>query len=780
MTLISEDLNPARRGSSREFIARALVLVTALYALPLGATYNGILMVSLRQISMVWLTAGFVLWQIVSWLRPANGRVAAPLGPALAVWAGAYTLSAVVNWSGRVEIGAWYAALYAGVWIVLSDLRQRGMPGRWLTNAALITSVLVILFALLQVLPWLPRWWALDHVRVAFAPPRPSGTLGNPNPVGTVMAMLIPFGLARMRWAPYRLDRLMASIWLLLALLTLYLTYSRGAWLALAAALFTLVVLNLQRQNWLKRIGLKWRIGGLRRWRIVVLAIALGVLALVVGISSISSFRTPRRDVGSRLAFYDIAWNEFRAHPLTGTGPFTFGLSILRYQSIPPDQPHAHAHNLIFNVAAEFGLPGLLALGLTVGLIAYRGWSVLRTAPDAASWGYASAGAASTLACGVHSMVDMTLLFPSVMLLVILVLAAWLIPPNPAGDVRSDRRLVSALSRIAALLLWGGVLVTGWWSTGVYADFVRGQQLLADRDYEHSAQVLAGVADRFPSLVVYRAEEAFAYGLAAYYGDADSLLPAIEAYQRALELEEPYAVWWANLAALYDQAGRLDEATQAMQRATEFAPDSPDMWLNLGLYYERQGLSDQAQAAYHWVLELDSQWGHARFWSQTALRQTVRASVSIEPTPYMQAQTLWDAGQPDAALEVLNKKIRFDPVEPRWYCDIARLYLADGQLDRAHAYLDAARVLAQGDLDHAWIEYVAALIAREEGDLDEWNRRMETAYETLHPATAGQVIPYGRDVINLQFFQIAVSGTVLPQVQLLGPDPILNDLLSQR
>jgi tetratricopeptide (TPR) repeat protein len=774
-------ISHARTGRGtylRQLLARAVVVLTLSYALPLGGTFNAILHPQFRQVTLALLTGGVLVWLALVWWRDSG--FVTPLDPALALWALAYAAASLnSDWTGRAAIGAWYAGLYGGVWVVLSDLRQRGLPGRWLTDAALIASVPLIVFALLQVLPWIPQWMAVDGVDVAFAPPRPSSTLGNPNPLGTVMAMLIPFGLVRVRWSLRPGDRVLSAVWLLLALGTLFLTYSRGAWLASAMSLLVwggLMLVRWFRQAPDARPGFK----GLLSRRTQAVAVVVGVVVVVALVASASTFNTPRRDTGSRLGFYEIAWQSFTEHPLTGTGPFTFGLSLAYERSIPPDQPHSHAHNLPLNVLSELGVLGLLALSVTVFLLSWYGWCALRAAPDTAEWAYRAACGASLAACGVHSLVDMSLMFPAVMLLALLVMAAGIGTARPAYAARIDGRVWRAAWRLLFSGLWIVILVAGWWTTRIYNEFVRGEQLLVDRDYARSGEVLGEVADRLPWLALYHAEYGYARGLAAYYGDDESLAIAIRAYERALDLEAPHAVWWANLAMLYAQAAQPDSAVAAMRQAVLYAPDDPDLWLNLGILYETQGMSDEARTAYRQALIVDNRWGHSSFWMETALRQDVRAAAAVEPTSYMQALALWSAGERGTALDGLEQRITRDPVEPRWYFEIARLYIAGGQLDRAHDYLDAARVLARYDVNRAWIEYLEAQIALAEGDPQAARERLDTARERVMPDTAGQVLPYGRDVTNLQFLHLAAAGTVLPQVRLLGPDPVLTDLLRAR
>jgi tetratricopeptide (TPR) repeat protein len=499
------------------------------------------------------------------------------------------------------------------------------------------------------------------------------------------------------------------------------------------------------------------------------------VALLLAGIITLSAFDTPRRETGSRLDFYRIALNTFARHPLSGTGPFSFGLVLSGEHSIPPDQPHAHAHNLILNIAAELGLPGLIALCLTLAFIIRQSWRVLQAETDLAVWTHRAACAAALAGFGVQALVDMPMMSPAVMLLMIEILAAGIILPR-SHDTR-PKRLTAGLYRGGPLVLWGILLTAGFWSARVYTDFVRGEQWIAQGQAARGANILRDVAKNQPDFTLYQAEYAYACGLAAYQGHADYVQPGITAYRRALTQEHDHADWWANLAALYWQAGQPDQALDAMQQATNTAPDSPDLWLNLGLYYEAVGQVGQAESAYERVLEINSMWGHASFWTETPLRQKVITQHPPEPTPYMQAQQLWQAGHQAAAVDILEGTIHHDPSQPGPYFRLARLVAQAGDLNRAENYLAAARVLVHTDHDWAWIALIEGEIAQARGDQRTGSIKFRAARHLLWPDDTGYPLVYGKDIANLQFLRVRINGSLLPQLTVLSPDPILADLL---
>jgi tetratricopeptide (TPR) repeat protein len=756
---------PLQPGTFREFAGRAAALLIVTYVLAVGGPLNGIVTPGIRRFSLALLTAGVLGWLIVVWRRPRDRALHPAVWGIVALWGVAYANSVLHNDSTRTWTGAWFGALYAGVWLVLLDLRGRGMTGRWIINGALVALVPVMLLAIIQVAPWLAAWTALDSVEVAFVPPRPPGTLGNPNALGSVLAGLLPFGLIRAGWGARPADRTFAALWCALAAVVLLLTYSRGAWLAAGTGAGALGLALAWRGDALARL----RDGRLAPYiRVVAGLVMIALIGAGVLLWTSDAFDTPRRETADRLEYYRIAWRAFRAHPWTGTGPFTFGLAQAEERSIPPEQPHAHAHNLYLNVAAEFGIPGLVALAATAGLLM---WRAVRVPGQQRVQG--AAGIASLVAFGVHGLFDMPMIVPAVMLLY---LALWtsvfeLYAPRP---VPRRQRAVVLLGLAGA---WGIVLGAGWWALSTYETYVAGERLLVLGHYDEAIRRLERATDREPDNPLYWAEYGYACGLAAANGDEAYLQPGIRAYERALALERPHAVWWTNLAALQWQIGDREASVESMRAAVAYAPAMPEVWVNLGRYAELLGHRDDAEQAFERALAVDPRWGAASFWDETALRNRVRLQHVTEPLPYTEAQRHLQAGDLRAGVRGLERTIGRDPSQPGAYSLIAWLYVQAGEGEAARDYLAAARVLAHTDLDWAWIDAVAAELARAEGDETAWADKRSDARARLWPDDTGHPLYYGQDVANLQFLSLKVKGALLPQVVVLGPDPLLVALL---
>jgi O-antigen ligase len=175
------------------------------------------------------------------------------------------------------------------------------------------------------------------------------------------MGALLALGLARV--APHR--GLQAACLVLVALFvaTLYLTYSRGGWLALALGLLVLLAL---------------RIGSLDRRVAAAVGVALAVAIAVAGVALARSFSAPTTTPAegaarlttlsgsSRADYWRVAADLVEDEPLLGAGAGSFRRRWYRDRPVP--QPARDAHSLYVETLAELGPVGLVLLLVALGL----------------------------------------------------------------------------------------------------------------------------------------------------------------------------------------------------------------------------------------------------------------------------------------------------------------------------------------------------------------------------------------------------------------------------
>ena len=222
-----------------------------------------------------------------------------------------------------------------------------------------------------------------------YLPPVPGSGL-NPNEVGGLLAMLLPFvtwGALR-AWQKVRepslspkntkwLGTLLAWAALALVLFALLMTASRGAWLACSVA-------GLIGSLW-------WAIGGLKRsntsqqnrGRLVLLVAGLlavlGVGLILIGTEQIPLARLIDPSTWlSRLEFQRNSLVLAKDYPLIGAGLDGFEMLYSTYAMLIHVGYIFHSHNLYLAVTIDQGLPGLLALIWIWVLFAAIVWRSLR------------------------------------------------------------------------------------------------------------------------------------------------------------------------------------------------------------------------------------------------------------------------------------------------------------------------------------------------------------------------------------------------------------------
>jgi O-antigen ligase len=240
-----------------------------------------------------------------------------------------------------------------------------------------------------------------------------SGSLGYWNALGILAAIgiVLALGLASLRLPLWARLAALASVPVLGT--TLYLTHSRGAVVALGAALVAMAFLH----PWLS---------GSRRLIAAALTVA-AVAALIAGAiraggptellgHSVGAFREAPASQGRhserlltlsgnfRSDYWHVAWRQYRAHPLLGSGAGTFELYWNRDRKTIYGAKEAHS--LYLETLAELGPLGLLLLAATL-LVPFL---ALRRAPGP----LAAAAAGAYLAFLVHAGVDWDWEMPAV------------------------------------------------------------------------------------------------------------------------------------------------------------------------------------------------------------------------------------------------------------------------------------------------------------------------------------------------------------------------------
>jgi tetratricopeptide (TPR) repeat protein len=163
-----------------------------------------------------------------------------------------------------------------------------------------------------------------------------------------------------------------------------------------------------------------------------------------------------------------------------------------------------------------------------------------------------------------------------------------------------------------------------------------------------------------------RGIEAFQAG--RYDEGNEELLQAIELGVTRYDLEELYTV----LGNSYDELELYDEAIDAHEKAIELNPDFYEAWVNLGITYRHMGDLDQAEEHYNKALSIEPD--YAELHSSIGALHIFRV-------------------EPELAIESLERATDLDPQLASAHANLALAYAMVGRFEEAESSLHQATVL---------------------------------------------------------------------------------------
>jgi O-antigen ligase/tetratricopeptide (TPR) repeat protein len=641
-----QPINSTRRQQWRELI----ILLLLVYNTFVGGSTYGLLVFYPRLVTQILYFSVIALW-LISLLRERRPFPHSPLDLPLLVLGGLILGATIFSAEPRLsldDIPLYFA--YVMLYYMVIDRLRAGWRASAFLKGLVMTMVVVCAFAGFEYLAWyigLPLfpafkqgWWPIGGAQNPIPPYwyRLSYTLNNANILSSLLALVLPIGVAVAITTRSSWTRINAIAWALVNALVLWLTFSRGGLLAAAVGLAVLGFIAVKRKG-----GMLWSAERLAYKHRLMLLVGGGssVVALLIAVLSTQELNRVE-GYSIRLALWRYALQIIRDHPLIGTGPRTFGMVVTHYwdpTQYPTSYIYGTAHNVLLQAGAEIGIPATLAIALICWLIIRGG--LRQCNQPSFKQPILMAGVLSGLvAFGAQSVVDNLMAVPAVVMPIIVMAAICTAQIDdtqpPANSFLTPKRGVLLTAIVAALAAW---------SLSSQASF---GNIAADAQAEHwpsAAKRLDDLPVGTLSASLYDFQRGLAYGKIALGDPASGMLQAaIARYQEGLAKVPDYVPGHANLAALYWQGGDISHARQELQVAIAHEPGEFLYQLNLALLEEQQGNDAAAAAAYGKILAANPSLADSTYWQENDWRR--------QHWPLMRSQAealIQRASAPDAA-----------------------------------------------------------------------------------------------------------------------------------
>lgn len=759
------------RARSPRDLLRALLLGLVLftYVLLMRGLWRGV------PSSVAYIQGVVVLAVCLWWARKVAKRQRLPQSPVawpLAALVGSAALSTLLSVDPRLSFPGLLEALTPVLgFYVVCDLLLAGWPAATFVDALLILTSILLGQGLLATAQWYWAWW---QMRVPEYPPflvpfRLYEVGDHPNLLAPLLNLALPFAILRLAQARGRLQRLAYGAWLGAATIILFYTRSRGGWVASSVVVaMALAWLLFQRRparltdlaGWARRTGRVW----LATAAYLALFAALFALDAHLSPSEYSTSGGSAMQLASRPVFWRIAWQDFWAHPLAGSGPLTYAVAFVNAHGAVRGFLAPHAHNVFLHTLAEQGLVGLSALGWLLAASAVALLGGLRTvAKEDCGAGDgrcellvgACAGLAGLLA---HGQVEVPTWLPANALLAMMLLALGL---HAAGAVcqRADGASRWRLAWLAVPLVL--LYVLGRQDAG-QAAMARGIDAAAKGDWPAAARALDEAVAIDPTLAFYHAQRGYAYGVLAdpltEGGDPSALGEALQSYALALRSGPRYVPDLLNAAWLYERAGSAQEADRLLEEAVQRGRDWALPALLLGERHASQGRVAEAERLFALAFAREPQARDmaACLRSAACREAAVRnpAGVTAVSAAHERAQRLLAEGQPADALAALQS-VPVTSAHPLPWLDRADAYIRLGQYAQARYALQVANIVGADTLAHNALSLAAYHRAKGSSE-----RAIDDLEGLVRPQR--DLVPY-----SAVFHRFGLPGQLVPSLDLL-------------
>lgn len=734
-------------------LREATLILLFIYFLLFANTWRAYADYTLIRNGVVLMGVATVLWLGLAWWK--GWLAPTPLSLALGLFLAVYAFTALTSIQpSRSFDEVWAFGMYTFGLALVAQLVANGWPPEVFTKALLIAGSILMGISFILTMRWYMGWLAAADGKLI---PDIAYRLPLANGQATYLYLGLFIVVTRWQSTATRGPKILMALWTIPALLLLFLTASRGGWLAAVAGLLVIAAVTIRdRGGWqvFNRVRQFLR----QRWQLATVLALVGIVVVVFVVwVAAGQLVNPQKTTVSdaRVEFWGPAWRAFLQRPILGQGPLTYGSAYLRYNSVPPHGFYAHAHNTLINLLVESGLVGVAAF-LILAVVTFKSvWAQVNrlTGHDRA---VAVAALAAIVAWAVHSLVDTVQVEPMNSLMLTVILGAAL-GKQVLNENTQSPNWFSKLKNAWPIGLGLVLTVSGVYNLWRLGPMDAGVRAAQKNDWVSASANLTEAARRGPGSVIAHQQLGLAESVLADKESADHLQKAVTEFQTVVRLDPD---WWlnhANLAALYLAEGQTAEALQEGHQASLLGAGAPLAQLNYGLAAERANALDVARQAYSTTLTLRPELARSYFWRANDFRQSVLQTwqkTAVEPATLTldEMQTLADGS--DTA-EGYLPLIDYDLQQGRW--DEANVLLKKAQL----AYF----VSGDAQLEYLWQK---ARLAASEGDLQSGIQQGQAAIDGYLAQSAFGPGAFGQAAYAEVFFrEEGMALDLAPQLTLL-------------
>jgi O-antigen ligase len=273
-----------------------------------------------------------------------------------------------------------YLTTFVLVYYVLVDSLLSGWVLSDFVKPMLLVLGIVVIVEILELAVWLGIW-AVGTGELSplltLGEYRRRLVMGPANVLAWYVVLLLPLVLAEWLSSSHLRTRVNLGALGAGAALVLASTLSRSGLIGIAVALTAFALLTLVPMLTSGRASLR---ASLRRPAVAAVVLSALLLSLAFAAAAVKLMPARLYSVSARFELWQAAADIIAHRPFFGGGPGTFGYL---FHQVPDPNPSAtdmyynNAHNGFINIAAESGLPSLLASCWLLAALARTGWRYL-------------------------------------------------------------------------------------------------------------------------------------------------------------------------------------------------------------------------------------------------------------------------------------------------------------------------------------------------------------------------------------------------------------------